>query len=260
MNTKINLENYDIYTGSLILVNKAYKFREEHFFRGNPEKLLTPVYNSAQQVLLQRTAMTLLSELMQEIHGWKKIVPVSGWRSMKEQQDIWDDTLRENGQEFTSKYVAVPGHSEHQTGLAIDLGLKQEHIDFIRPYFPDSGICQKFREKAAKYGFILRYPAGKEPVTGIAHEPWHFRYVGSPHAAIMAEQDLTLEEYTEFVKEFPFETHPYIKREGSQETRVSYLKFDTPITITLSGAYPCTVSGNNVDGFILTEYISTGRN
>ena len=75
--------------------------------------------------------------------------------------------------------------SEHQTGLAIDLGLASEEIDVIRPNFPYSGVCAAFRKQAADYGFILRYPAGKEAVTGIAYEPWHFRYVGVPHARFM---------------------------------------------------------------------------
>lgn len=64
--------------------------------------------------------------------------------------------LQENGTEFTAKFVAMPGHSEHQTGLAIDLGLRQPDIDFIRPAFPYEGICQKFRELAPAFGFIER--------------------------------------------------------------------------------------------------------
>lgn len=72
------------------------------------------------------------------------------------------------------------GCSEHETGLAIDLALAGEEPDFIRPPFPDRGICRRFRQRCADFGFVLRYPAGKETVTGIAHEPWHFRYVGVP--------------------------------------------------------------------------------
>ncbi|MFQ9411875.1 MAG: D-alanyl-D-alanine carboxypeptidase family protein [Evtepia gabavorous] len=59
---------------------------------------------------------------MAAIGGWKEIVPVSGWRALEEQQAIWEDSLAENGLPFTQTYVAYPGHSEHQTGLAIDLG------------------------------------------------------------------------------------------------------------------------------------------
>ena len=104
-------------------------------------------------------------------------------------------SLAENGREFTEQYVARPGCSEHQTGLAIDLGLRLPEIDFIRPYFPYDGLAGRFRQLAAEYGFVERYPQGKEAVCGIAHEPWHFRYVGRPHALIMQKRGLTLEEY-----------------------------------------------------------------
>ena len=97
----------------------------------------------------------------------------------------------------TRKFVAYPGCSEHQTGLAIDLGANLPEIDFICPEFPDTGIFGKFREKAADFGFIERYPKGKEAVTGIGAEPWHFRYVGVPHAAVMKAGGLVLEEYAE---------------------------------------------------------------
>ena len=93
--------------------------------------------------------------------------------------------MAESGLAFTHKYVAYPGCSEHQTGLAIDLGKAAGHIDFIRPAFPYDGTCGAFRRAAAAYGFIERYQKGKESLTGIAREPWHFRYVGLPHAAIM---------------------------------------------------------------------------
>ena len=237
-----------IHAGSLILVNEQYGVQ------GEPDDLLVPACDRIPGILLQRCAASLLNELMQEIHGWRSIVPVSGYRSLEEQQRIWDDSLRENGAEFTGKYVAIPGHSEHQTGLAIDLGLKQEQIDFIRPDFPCTGICQTFRERAAKYGFILRYPPGKEAITGIAHEPWHFRYVGTPHAEIMSENDLTLEEYTAFIKQFPYHRNPYLTRCGFREIRIGYLSAAEAADTRLPDGLPRTVSGNNTDGFILTEW------
>ena len=130
--------------------------------------------------LLEQCAATALNQLMAELDGWRYITAVSGWRSQEEQREIYLQSLLENGEEFTNQFVARPGHSEHQTGLAIDLGLKQPDIDFLRPYFPYKGICQTFRELSTDYGFIERYPAGQEAITGIAHEPWHFRYVGVP--------------------------------------------------------------------------------
>lgn len=79
--------------------------------------------------------------------------------------------------------------SEHQTGLAIDLAENKEQIDFICPHFPYTGICGEFRAAAPRFGFIERYVSGKEQITGIGAEPWHFRYVGYPHSVIMAEKN-----------------------------------------------------------------------
>lgn len=174
---------------SLILVNR------QHPYSAIVLQDLTAVHPGFPHVLLERETAHALSRLMEELGGWEQIVPVSGWRSFTEQQEIYLDSLRDNGREFTKQFVALPGHSEHQTGLAIDLGLRGDDVDFIRPDFPYEGICQRFRELAPTYGFIQRYPAGKEHVTGIAHEPWHFRYVGVPHAESMARQGLCLEEY-----------------------------------------------------------------
>ncbi len=250
----IDLNTEMIHKGALILVNPAYAITEE------PTNTLIPACDAVPDILLDRSAAVLLNQLMHEIHGWRSIVPVSGYRPLWEQQNIWDDSLRDSGLEFTRKYVAVPGHSEHQTGLAIDLGLKQEHIDFICPEFPYTGVCQTFREKAADYGFILRYPAGKETVTGIGHEPWHFRYVGIPHAQIMRENGLTLEEYIEFIRQYPYDSRPYRLQCGSKEIQVSYLPAAGATDVEISGDHPYTVSGNNVDGFILTEWRLRSRN
>ena len=174
---------------TLVLVNAA------HPLRGAETPDLAAPNPRYPGVLLERRAAERLAACIRAVGGEGQIVPVSGWRSRAEQQAIWDDTLAREGEAFTRQYVASPGCSEHETGLAIDLGLAAPHIDFIRPHFPDEGVCRAFRRRAADYGFILRYPAGKEHVTGIAHEPWHFRYVGVPHAGRMAALGLTLEEY-----------------------------------------------------------------
>ena len=160
-----------------------------------PEEVPDLVVVGGSPVLLEREATRALEALMAELDGWRFIVPVSGWRSFQEQADIYQSSLAEHGRSFTQKYVALPGHSEHQTGLAIDLGLRGPELDFIRPAFPYEGICQRFRERAADFGFVERYPAGKETVTGIAHEPWHFRYVGPAHARELVRRRLVLEEY-----------------------------------------------------------------
>jgi len=248
--------NCSVYSGSLILINAAHPYRDtltEHF--------LVPVNEENREVLLERRAAALLDRLMADIHGWSKILAVSGWRSEREQQRIWDDSIKENGAAFTQKYVAVPGHSEHQTGLAIDLGLRRNPVDFIRPDFPYSGICQTFRGKAARYGFIQRYSAGKECVTGIAQEPWHFRYVGIPHAEIMTGFRLTLEEYHSFLKRFPFGERSLVYEEGNLEFEISYLPADAGANLPpeAESGISGMVSGNNTDGYIVTKWKSHGN-
>lgn len=98
-------------------------------------------------------------------------------------------------------------------GLAMDLGLNEGEIDFLCPYFPYEGICQKFREKSLAYGFIQRYQKDKENITLIAEEPWHFRFVGYPHSQIMYDKNLSLEEYILFLKRYlkdnPLESYGY---------------------------------------------------
>lgn len=247
---KLTLSREGVHSGPLILVNQLYGAALEA-----PAELTTLEGN----IRLERQAATLLGKLVRDVGGWDSIVPVSGWRSQSEQQSIWDLSLRENGPEYTRTYVAQPGHSEHQTGLAIDLGLRQEHIDFICPEFPDTAVCGQFKRRAADYGFILRYPAGGEHVTGIGYEPWHFRYVGIPHAQIMSENRLTLEEYTDYIRQFDSPLHPYCIRVGGRAICVSYIPAASEQTVVeVNETAPYSISGNNVDGFVLTQWQNGG--
>ena len=241
---KLTLSNNKIYDGNLILVNAAYSLQSTR------ENELVSANTDYPDILLCRDAASALQMVLEKISAARDIVPVSGYRSQWEQTQIYNDSLKESGAEFTKKYVALPGHSEHQTGMAIDLGLYSDHIDFIRPDFPYDGICEVFRETAPSYGFVERYPAGKEKITGIAHEPWHFRYVGFPHSAIMADKNLTLEEYVEFIKNCTSE-HPLTY--GNIEIYYFPLgEESTEIYMPEKAVYQ--ISGNNVDGFIVTAW------
>lgn len=215
---------------------------------------MIPVTEEDPKIRLKREAVYILRLIFERLHCSDSIVPVSAYRSAGEQTEIYETSLHENGEDFTRRFVALPYHSEHQTGLAIDLGLKKEEIDFIRPDFPYQGICHSFRRTAPGYGFIERYPKGKEPVTGIAHEPWHFRYVGYPHSEIMDREGLTLEEYIEYVRQFPYEgSHLKWERDG-HEMEIFYVPAsgagNTRICLPENVCYQ--VSGNNIDGFIVT--------
>jgi len=236
-----------VYKGNLILVNRDYPYRE--YTKTN----LAPIQVSDGPILMQRKSATIYTSLMNKISAWNHITAVSGWRSKIEQEQIYTGSIAENGEDFTTKYVALPGHSEHQTGLAVDVALAQGEIDFIRPHFPYTGICGDFRQAAGRHGFIERYPKGKEKITGIAHEPWHFRYVGTPHANLIEVMGITLEEYHQKLKEHPHGDKPLIHEMGSMTYEISYLPAhkDEALLIIPNGMSH-TVSGNNSDGFIVT--------
>ena len=161
-----------------------------------PHKIkLAPPHPDYPDILMEAYAAHALHELLKAIHGFTKIALVSGYRSHEEQVAIWESCARERGEAYRNQFVAIPGCSEHETGLAIDVAARTEAIDFICPSFPKTGVYEQFRRLAPSFGFIERYPRGKENVTHIACEPWHFRYVGTPHAQIIANGRLVLEEY-----------------------------------------------------------------
>ena len=231
-----------IHSGLLILVNA------EHPIQHMERPVLAPAVPGS-DILLDTRAAAMLSGLISRLGAAGEIVPVSGWRSAEEQQEIWDGSMRENGAEFTRKYVALPGCSEHQTGLAIDLALRADSIDFIRPEFPYDGICGRFRALAADYGFVERYQSGKEDITGIAAEPWHFRYVGRPHARIMCDMGLCLEEYVEYLRSYPDPERLLEVRGEIYEAEVGFAGARDALGLPDA---PYQVSGNNVDGYIYT--------
>lgn len=115
----------------------------------------------------------------------------STYRSYEYQKQLYNYYVSVDGQAEADRYSARPGHSEHQTGLAFDIGLEGDHEN----RFNESDATRWLAEHAYKYGFILRYPEGKEHITGYKYEPWHYRYVGVDMATKVYESGLTLEEY-----------------------------------------------------------------
>lgn len=119
---------------------------------------------------------------------------VSGYRSYQRQVSIYNNNVKTKGKEYTDRVSSVPGHSEHQTGLAIDVSSPSVG-NAIEEVFGTSKEGQWLAEHAAEYGFIIRYPKGEEGITGYVYEPWHIRYVGTDLAPDVVKSGLTLEEY-----------------------------------------------------------------
>jgi len=119
---------------------------------------------------------------------------VSGYRSHSVQKALFQRYVERDGEEAARRYSAEPGHSEHETGLAMDVsGIDGKCA--AEDCFADTKEAEWLDRHAHEFGFIIRYPKGKESVTGYQYEPWHLRYVGKELAKEIAEQGITLEEY-----------------------------------------------------------------
>ena len=232
---KITLRKDDVYRGYLILVNP------DHLLRNAMDE--TRLQTVRPGIQLEETAYAQLMKTYRDIGMNNQITEVSGYRPLDEQKQLYADSLRENGLEYTRKFVALPNASEHQTGLAIDLAETKENIDMICPSFPREGICQAFRQAAIQNGFIERYKKDKTKITKISEEPWHFRYVGAPHSIIMESKGLCLEEYMDSIRQKAIDFEAY---------HIYYLPYDG-IPITMEIGKNRHVSGDNIDGFIITE-------
>ena len=133
---RIFLEKKEIHKGSLVLVNRNHALP-----RQIGEGQLRSLGGS---VSMEKAAAAQLGRLLERK---REIVCVSGFRSRKEQEELYLRSLEEHGEVFTNKYVAEPGHSEHESGLAVDLAQRGAPPDLIRPSFPDSGVCRSFRKR-----------------------------------------------------------------------------------------------------------------
>ncbi|MDR1473599.1 MAG: D-alanyl-D-alanine carboxypeptidase family protein [Lactobacillales bacterium] len=178
--------------------NDSFLVNEDHLLPSDykPQKLVQAPFTK-ETILMEEILAKQLELLVHSIGGQSKIVVISGYRDYFEQKKLYQNSIVENGLDFTQKFVAKPGASEHQTGLAVDLGLSNVKNDVIAPTFEGQLIVGKFLKEMANFGFILRYPKEKIDKTKIAYEPWHFRYVGTPHSQIIQEQQWVLEEYHE---------------------------------------------------------------
>ncbi len=123
------------------------------------------------------------------------LVAFSTYRSFEYQDTLYNNYVSRDGQDNADRYSARPGYSEHQTGLAFDIGEKGEEDLWLTEEFGETEAGKWLVENAHKYGFILRYPQGKEAITGYMYESWHFRYLGVDVATKVKESGVTLEEY-----------------------------------------------------------------
>lgn len=179
-----------------ILVNKTHPLPEDY----EPADLVpvnipfAHVGNDSRNYMRRPAAEALETMFRDAEAAGLHPIGVSGYRSYERQKNIYTSNVAVKGEMYTSLYSAKPGQSEHQTGLAMDISSPSVQ-SALTTDVENTPEGRWLRENAAAYGFILRYPAGKEHITGYAYEPWHFRYVGKNLAAYLKKEGLALEEY-----------------------------------------------------------------
>ncbi|MFS0601156.1 VanY-A/VanY-F/VanY-M family D-Ala-D-Ala carboxypeptidase [Peribacillus frigoritolerans] len=239
---KIEITEEQIHQGNLLLVNSEYAVEQagiqSDIINLFTHKGLTTGYQLPNnEIKLSEEIAEKFSEMIAaaEEDGVSNFLISSGYRDFDEQNRLY--------KEMGADYALPAGHSEHNLGLALDVGSTQMKMK-------EAPEGEWIEENAWKNGFILRYPANKTDITGIQYEPWHIRYVGLPHSAIMQEMNLALEEYLDYLKE---EKSISISVEGKKYT-ISYYPISQNGTIEVEVPVneQYEISGNNMNGVIVT--------
>lgn len=172
----------------LILVNKYYKLSSDYV----PDNLVTIEAQYGKTLLLESTVYEQYKKMWNDAkQQGLSLYICSPYRSYTTQQGLYNRYVSQDGKKAADTYSARPGYSEHQTGLAFDVITPTTNFDT----FASTKEFAWLQEHAHEYGFILRYPKGKEYITGYIYEPWHYRYVGVEVATQIYETGLTYEEY-----------------------------------------------------------------
>ncbi|SHL01290.1 D-alanyl-D-alanine carboxypeptidase [Selenomonas ruminantium] len=179
----------------LVLVNKMHKLPADYEAK---VPLVTAKNSMGREFQVERDTYAHFVQLREALlKQGIQIEMDSIYRSVARQQEIVKEFTEKYGEDYVKKYVAVPGYSEHHTGLAVDICLVVDGkvIDDNDEMIAQKDIFARIHPLLADYGFILRYPQGQENITGYSYEPWHFRYVGKDVAKEICRRGVTFEEY-----------------------------------------------------------------
>ncbi|MBD8069620.1 VanY-A/VanY-F/VanY-M family D-Ala-D-Ala carboxypeptidase [Bacillus sp. PS06] len=239
---KIKMTEEQIYHGDLLLVNSEYPVHKEGIKLdivnlSDNHDLVQGYVLLGNDISLSEDIAHKFSELVAAARkdGLQYFAITSGFRDFQEQSILYQD--------MGSAFALPPGYSEHNLGLSLDVGSTQMKM-------ADAPEGKWIEENAWKYGFILRYPEDKTDITGIQYEPWHIRYVGLPHSAIMQEKNFALEEYLDFLKE----QKSISTTLRGKKYDISYYPITKETTIDVPSNLHWEISGNNMDGIIVTVF------
>lgn len=246
-----------IRTGSLILVNG------EHGTTDAEQEDRIVLYGNKSDsyqvkdrtVSLHKDVLSPLNSLLdafREAEGGSDIMVLSGFRGREKQRELYEADLSSSGQSASAQ-TARPGYSEHETGYALDFSLYTRYGRTLD--YDGTGKYEWIEENAYRYGFIRRYSGEKQELTNTIDEPWHYRFIGYPHALVMTLKGYCLEEYIDYLQGFPFEgEHLFVRDADGKQYEIYYVSAEdgetTRIPVPENRNYE--VSGDNVSGFIIT--------
>lgn len=187
---------------TMALVNKQFGLPETFL----PNDLIRPKVSFSfgdlkidKSLLRKEAALALETMFADAKRNGVELFAVSGYRSYQYQETLFHAEVNKVGRAKAIEAVAYPGQSEHQTGLAMDISSRSAEMQ-LTEQFGESKEGKWLAENAHRFGYILRYPKGKEMITGYQYEAWHFRYIGVKAATIIYQNNWTLEEYFNIVK------------------------------------------------------------
>lgn len=252
----------DKFKGDLILVNNDFEY-----FSGGDEDLVSVLEMNAETERTHFTAvdntymilrpvyepMATMIDDFYELYQNDTLIIYGSYRTNEYQQQLYDNFTASTEGDGEAPIVAKPGFSEHETGYAFDFS------ETVNLDYQGTGDFAWINENSYKYGFIVRYPEDKEDITEFRYEPWHFRYVGVPHANYMTENNLCLEEYIDLLREnysYSGEHLEFSDSEGANYEVYFYPSDDSSevTDVAVPSGYRYDISGNNVDGFIVTVH------
>lgn len=195
IDNKNNLEDVSVFNSNIVLVNRENVLGKDNYIKEFKIPNVEFIANGDPNVRkMEKDSAEALERLFNAAKNDNIILlGVSGYRDYYYQEKLYNDKVDRSGKEEADKYVAQAGESEHQTGLAMDI-LSDEYTT-LDEGFKNTKAYSWIVENCYKYGFIIRYPEGKELITGYDYEPWHIRYVGKEAAKQIASNGITLEEY-----------------------------------------------------------------
>ena len=180
----------DLSKGNLILVNKFYYLKQD--FIPNDIVDVDINYSYANNRVTKETNDAFVEMAKKAKEDNIKLIANSSYRTYERQEEVYKEFYYSKGISYADKYAARAGYSEHQTGLSLDIFTSGSSTT---SNFEESDAFRWLSENAYKYGFILRYPKGKEYLTGYNYESWHYRYVGKDDAYKIYKENLTFDEY-----------------------------------------------------------------